>query len=207
MSVFEVLAQGTRSSGAVGEILPLVGVGLVIALIGGAVAVRLRRKAIEGGRADEAGTMEQIRAMAARGEISGAEFEAIRRTMAHAAARRMDLKRAAAEESKAARDPSGLGMLADMLGDGRLGDGRLGDGRGGLAGGATTGKSSGGGRKKDEGSPVARAGRPPASGTGSRADKPVDTGERRAAPGFDLLGRRLPPERGDAGEQREKTVE
>lgn len=76
-------------------VLALVGGAIVVLMLGGVAIMLLRKKVLEKDTAgaSAAGLMEQLREMHRRGEISDAEYEQTRRTMASRVSTMLDTKR------------------------------------------------------------------------------------------------------------------
>jgi uncharacterized protein with von Willebrand factor type A (vWA) domain len=86
-------------------VLVAVGVGIVAAMILGAAAMYLRRRALDARTAEGGSILEGIDDMLRQGRITPEEHRAMRRSVAERAARRIDERRAA----KAAAAPGGAG--------------------------------------------------------------------------------------------------
>ncbi len=89
-----VLAQagGPGAERLFGDLLPWLGVLVVIVLIGGGIAIWLRRRLMAGESADSVGfTLGDLRELRARGEISDEEFEKAKSQMIAGLTRREEM--------------------------------------------------------------------------------------------------------------------
>lgn len=78
-----ILGQTTQGSGSIGQPLMWVGIMIVVVVIGTIVLMAVRRRMI-GQRVEISatfGTMEDMRAMVARGDMSQEEYEQVRKAM------------------------------------------------------------------------------------------------------------------------------
>jgi uncharacterized membrane protein len=88
-----VFAQSTAPAGNLfGDLLPWLGLLVVIVLIGGGIAIWLRRRLMSGDSAGSVGfTLGDLRELHARGEISTEEFEKAKSQMIAGLTRREEI--------------------------------------------------------------------------------------------------------------------
>ncbi len=78
-----ILAQANQDGGNTGQFLAWVGVLIVVVVIGTVVLLMVRRRMMDQSGEEPGGftTMEHMRAMVARGEMSKEEYEQVRKAM------------------------------------------------------------------------------------------------------------------------------
>ena len=88
-----IVAQSTAPAGNLfGDLLPWLGLLVVIVLIGGGIAIWLRRRLMSGNAAGAVGfTLGDLRELHARGEISTEEFEKAKSQMIAGLTRREEI--------------------------------------------------------------------------------------------------------------------
>lgn len=115
VAVDVLLAQAGRSGGDMGQFLVWVGILIIVVVIGTIVLLLIRRK-METQRGEDPGgftTMEDMRAMVDRGEMSKEEYEQVRKAMIEKIQQSKNAPGEQTRESAGNRGRDGTGSISE----------------------------------------------------------------------------------------------